>query len=262
MKNQKKARKAQAAPPQKSRGRATATIGTLAIVAGYVFVSGAFTMPPTPAQAAVENVFAPYFSQRWDVFAPNILKTNSSLELQAQWRDADGELVHSDWVGATDMELGAVKGSSFSSRISKNTVNAVGTYITRYEELSEEQQERVEDTFIEVTDDGGFSPIADDELVSELTDLGDDNEADVIRFMRYDYMLGRYADAFAEAHFGEEVERVRWRIRFDRPNDFEERFESRVKPTSYITFGWRQPSGDPADDTAAVFDDVLGRYEP
>lgn len=260
MARKKKAHHPAPAAPPAGRRYTAAAVGTLAIVAGYVFVSGAFTLPPTPAQAAVENVFAPYFSQQWDVFAPNILRTNSALEVQAQWRDEDGELVHSDWVGATDMEQEAVKGSVFPSRISKNTVNAIGSYMTRYDELSQAQQERVQDTFIQRDDASGFEPIPDEELVDEVAALGDDNGGDVTRFIRYDYMLMRYADAFSEAYFGEEVERVRWRVRFDRPNDFEQRFEERVKPASYITFGWRQPAGDPTDGISTVFDDVVGRY--
>lgn len=260
VKRQKASRTAKASSPPPGRARAAATVTTLAVVAGYVFVSGTFTLPPTPAQAAVKEVFSPYFAQQWDVFAPNILRTNSSLELQAQWRDEDGELVHSEWVEATDMELEAVRGSATPSRISKNTVNALSAYVSRYDELSEKQQARVGDTFIQRDGDGGFEPIPDETLVDEVAALGDDRGA-VVSFVRYDYMLTRFADAFTEAHFGEDVERVRWRVRFDRPNDFEERFEPRVKPASYITFGWRQPAADTSDEVAAVFDDVLERYE-
>lgn len=260
MKKNTHPRKPRSSQPQSKRAQTAAAVGTLAVVAGYVFVSSAFTLPPTPAQAAVEEVFAPYFSQQWDVFAPRILRTNSFLEVQAQWRDEDGGLVHSDWVGVTDMELSAVQGEALPSRIAKSSTGAVSTYLDRYDALSEDQQTRVEDTFIRSDGEGGFEPIPDEELIDEVSALGDDRDA-VVKLVRYDYMLTRFADAFSEAHFGEEVERVRWRIRFERPNDFEERFEPQIKPVSYLTLGWRQPSGDTTEAVAEVFDDVVGRYE-
>jgi hypothetical protein len=241
-------------------GVAAAT--SLALLAGYTFVSATFTLPASPAQAAVQDGFAPYFSQRWDVFAPHMLKVNSSMEIQVQWRE-DGELVHSSWVDVTGMELGAVDGTLTPSRISKNTVNAITTYLSRYDELSDDQQVRVQDTFVERTGDGEFGPIPDEELIAEIDDLGDDasSESDVIRFIRYDYMLTRFAAAFGEAYFGHDIERVRWRADFSRPNDFEHRNQAeRQTEPSHLEFGWRQPSeaNDPA--VVDVFSDVIDRY--
>jgi hypothetical protein len=241
-------------------GIAAAT--SLAVLAGYVFVSATFTLPASPAQAAVQDGFAPYFSQRWDVFAPHMLKVNSSMEIQVQWRE-DGELVHSDWIDVTGMELDAVDGNLMPSRISKNTVNAITTYLSRYEELSDDQQLRMQDTFIERTDDDDFAPIPDADLIEELDELGDDDssESDVIRILRYDYMLTRFATAFGEAYFDQDVERVRWRADFSRPNDFAHRNqEERQNEPSRLEFGWRQPSEitDPA--IVAVFRDVIDRY--
>jgi hypothetical protein len=246
--------------PPGAKAKTFATLGTLAVVAGYVFVSGTFVLPETPADAAVEDAFAPYFSQSWKLFAPDIARSNRSLELQAQWRDEDGELVFSDWVEATGIEFEGMRGHALPSRVSGVTVSAAGDYLDRFESLSEDQQVRVEDTFIQRDGEGGFEPIPDDELVAEVDELGDDRRA-VIRFIRYDYMLTRFADAFTEAHFDQEVERVRWRVRIDRPNDFDERFEPQVRQPAYTTFGWRQPARDTADDVAAVFDEVLARYD-
>jgi len=241
-------------------GIAAAT--SLALLAGYTFVSATFTLPASPAQAAVQDGFAPYFSQRWDVFAPNMLKVNSSMEIQVQWR-AEGELVHSEWVDVTGMELGTVGGNLLPSRITKNTVNAITTYLSRYDELSDDQQARVEDTFIQRTDDGEFGPIPDGELIAEIGELGDDDssESDVIRLLRYDYMLTRFAATFGEAYFGQEIERVRWRAAFSRPNDFAHRNErERQTEPSSLEFGWRQPSEATDPAVVEVFRDVIDRY--
>lgn len=245
----------------KSRMAGIATGVTLALVAGYVVVSGSFTFPSVPTNAAVADGFSPYFSQRWDVFAPNLLRTNSALQIQVQWRGDDDELVKSDWVDVTGMELEAIDYDPVPSRISKNTVNAAVTYLGRYDDLSDEQKSRVEDTFIERTDDGGFQPIPDEQLVSEIEDLGDDDGA-VVRFVRYDYMLTRFAATFGQAYFGHDVERVRWRVQFDRPNDFDQRHDDdRQTPVSDLEFGWRQPAEAPDPDRVAIFADVIERYD-
>lgn len=250
---------ARSAQPRRRRAPAVATIGSLAVVAGYAFVSGTIVLPETPAQAAVEEVFSPYFSQSWKLFAPNIARTNRALELQAQWRDEDGELQLSDWVEASDVEFEGMRNAGIPSRVTGVTVSAAADYLGRYDELTEAQQVRVTDTFIQRDGEGGFEPIPDDELVDEVDQLGDDRTA-VVRFIRYDYMLQRFADAFTEAYFGQEVERVRWRVMVDQPNSFEERFEPKVIPVSYVTFGWRQYWSDANDQIASVYDDVVGRY--
>ncbi|MFB2556160.1 DUF5819 family protein [Herbiconiux liangxiaofengii] len=249
---------------QKGRLAGIATGVTLALVAGYVVVSSSFTLPSLPTNSAVADGFAPYFSQRWDVFAPKMLRTNSALQIQVQWRDENDELVKSDWVDVTGMELNAIDYDPMPSRISKNSVNAAVTYLTRYDELNDAQQERVEDTFIERSDDGGFQPIPDEQLVDEIEALGDDgtDDGDVVPFIRYDYMLTRFASTFGQAYFGHDVERVRWRVQFDRPNDFEHRTDDeRQTPQSELEFGWRQPAEAPDPEKVAVFADVIGRYD-
>ena len=255
---------------KRRRGAAVAAALTLAITAGYVVVSGSFTFPDSPANAAVNDGFAPYFAQRWDVFAPTMQKVNTGLSIQVQWRDGTGELVHSDWVDVTGMELQAVNGP-VPSRITKDTANAVSTYLDRFDQLTEAQQERVTDTFIQRDPDGGFEPIPDDQLVDDVQSLfragdktGDGTAATsdaTIPFIRYDYMLTRFAAAFGQAYFGEQIERVRWRIDYQRPNDFDHRNDQTPQYSpSETDFGWRQPAEAPDPETVAVFADVIERY--
>lgn len=237
-----------------------ATIAAVGVIGAYVFVSATFTIPDAPARAAVADGFAPYFSQRWDVFAPKILRVNSAMQMQAQWRDDDGELVTGDWIDVTDMEFAAVRGIPAPSRVSKNSVNALGAYLERYDEVSEQQQERVQDTFIQRDGDGGFEAIPDEDLLAELDELGDDPDA-VVSLIRYDYMLTRYLTVFGEAYYDRPIERVRWQAQYDRPNDFLHRFDDeRQFPLSTTTFGWRQAQAPDDPSLIAVFDEVQDRY--
>jgi len=241
-----------------SRVTAVAAVVTLALLAGYAFVATTFTLPASPARPAVTQAFSPWFAQKWNVFAPNIMKVNRTLQIQVQWRE-NGELRTGDWVDVTDLEFASSRGIPMPSRISKNSFNAAQTYLSRYQALSDDQRARVRDTFIEATG-GGFRPIAVDDLLDQIDDLGGSRAA-VVRFLRYDYMMVRFASAFGTAFVDHDVERVRWRIAHDRPNDFDHRLDAeRQTETSYTTFGWRQPAVAPSDEVVAIYDDVIERY--
>lgn len=242
-----------------TRVAAVAAAATLAIVAGYAFVAGSFTVPTSPTRPVVSEVFSPWFSQRWNVFAPNIMKVNRNLQIQVQWRDGN-ELVHSDWVDVTDIEFTSARGIPMPSRISKNSFNATQAMFTRYQALSPQQRDRVRDTFIRGLGGGKFEPVDAGDLLTQLDGL-EGSRAAAVSYLRYDYMLVRFASAFGTAYFDRPVERVRWRIESDRPNDFLHRFDQeRQTELSYITFGWRQPAAAPTDEVQAIYDEVVERY--
>lgn len=238
---------------------AVAAAMTLVIVLGYAFVATSFTIPTSPTRPAVSAAFSPYFSQRWNVFAPNIMKVNRSLQIQVQWRE-NGELQRSDWVDVTDIEFTSARGIPTPSRISKNSFNAAQAFLTRYQALGQEQRDRVRDTFIRGLGGGAFAPMEAETLLNEIDELGGSRAA-LVRYLRYDYMLVRFASAFGSAYFDRDVERVRWRIQHDRPNDFLHRFDSeRQTDLSWTTFGWRQPATAPSDEVRAIYDEVIERY--
>jgi hypothetical protein len=216
------------------------------VVLGTVLI---LTPTGTPLRSEVRSVAFPYFSQNWRVFAPNILKVNRTLEIRAQWRDDKGELVKSGWVSVTEIEQRTVGGNSAPSRVGKSSWNASGTFLTRYQALDQAQKERVRDTFIERSGDG-FRAIPVEDLIDDLG-AGD---GDVIRFLRMDYMLMRYATLYATAGFGQDIERVQWRIVRERPNDFTHRFdEGQQFAPNVTTFGWRQ-------STVAIDPAVVDEY--
>ncbi|GAA1536035.1 hypothetical protein GCM10009803_15900 [Microbacterium ginsengiterrae] len=230
-----------------------ATIIILVVIAGTALI---FAPSGTPLRSAVQTVAFPYFSQNWRVFAPDILKSNRTFEIRAQWRDDSGELVKSGWVSITEIEQRTVKGNLAPSRIEKNSWNASNTYLKRYLALDEAQRERVRDTFIEARD-GGFRPIPVEELIA---DLGE-GDGDVVRFLRVDYMLMRYATMYATAGFGEDIERVQWRVITEQPNDFTHRFDDERQFTPTVrTFGWRQSNLSIDPDVLAQYRGVIDRY--
>src|SRR5690606_4692932 len=104
---------------------------------------------------------------------------------------------------------------------------------------------------------GSFRPIPVEDLIA---DLGE-GDPDVIRFLRFDYMLMRYATLYATAGFGKKIERVQWRIVREQPNDFTHRFEEEAQFEPRITtFGWRQSNITIEPDILEAYRDVIQRY--
>lgn len=214
----------------------TASVAALLVV---LVVSGSILMvlpKGFPGKQFATSIGAPLYSQNWQVFAPNVMKSNTTLEVRAQWRDGNGALVKSDWLPVTDVEQRHVTGNPMPSRLQKASWNPTLAYLKRFDALDEVQQARAQDTFIEPDGSGGFRPIPDAEIIAELGA----NDSGVVPFLRMDYMLMRFGTLYATAALGENIERVQWRIVSVKANDFVNRFDSdpQFKPI-VREFGWR-----------------------
>ena len=231
------------------------------LVLCYVVLSLAYVLPPGPVKNALGGYAAlgrPYFSQSWNVFAPNILKANIELQFQAKWYDADGELVTSEWISATGLETAAVAGWPVPSRIVKQSWNLIKSYNTRFLELNAEQRDVVRDTFIRLVD-GEYKTLTQDGLIAKLDDLGD-NHGDVVRLARYDAIMKEYVTYLATAYLGEDIARVRWRLFTHRPNDFAHRHDEAAQFEPDIRqFGWRLATERILPDVLAVYEEVVRR---
>lgn len=245
--------------PTKVLDRPARVTGIIAIVVMVIVMLGTVLIVApagTPLRSEVRSAATPYFVQNWRVFAPNILKVNRTLEMRAQWRDGEGELVTSDWVSITDIELRTAHGNMAPSRIQKSSLNSSQSYFSRYNNLEKDQRKRARDTFIE-THDGGFRAIPPEDLIAEL---GED-DGDVIRFLRMDYMMMRYTTLYATAGFNAKIERVQWRVARERPNDFTHRFDEDTQFTPNVTtFGWRQSTVGIEADVVNEFRAVIERF--
>ncbi|GAB3618019.1 hypothetical protein GCM10027416_25760 [Okibacterium endophyticum] len=240
-----------------------ASIATIAVVGFYILLTMLYVLPANPVKSALSGLTSaasPYFTQKWNVFAPNIARSNPELRIQAQWLDENGERVKSDWISMTDIELNAVEGNMLPSRIQKSSWNLQSLYLSRYNKLNDEQKAIVKDTFIERDGEGGFRAKPSAGLVDEITELGE-SRSRVVDLLRYDYMVKEYATYFATAYFDQEIIRVRWQVYRERPNDFDQRFDEteQHEPTT-VTFGWRQADDVIRPTVLDVYKDVIDRY--
>jgi hypothetical protein len=248
--------------PGLTRGARIGTAVAAVVVAIYVATSILMVVPQSDATRALTAAARPYFSQQWNVFAPSIQKTNRYLEMQAQWRDDSGALVKSDWVDITRAEYAAGEGRIQPSRTVKQSANLLKTYTERVRGLTPEQQAIVQDTFIRRADtDSGFAAKTAVSLIDQLTALDEGSRGRVITMLRADYVIKEFTTYWATAWFGRDIERVRWRVVTERPNDFAHRSDDRQQfEGSARTFGWREADDVIDPQALSVYQGVVERY--
>ena len=241
-----------------------ATIGALAIIVAFITVTAIMVAPSgaLPAASGMKSAMSPYFTQRWTLFAPNVLKSNYYIEVQAGWSDADGGRRTSDWIGLTDLEHAFTGAGLARPRISMLSWNAARTYRERYLALDEDQREYTRTSFIESDGDDGFEARDPVVIADELSE-GKDNRSDVIRFLRVDHMFRTHVTNFTTAYLGRDVDRIRWRVTITRANDFAHRHDETQQFTDTVTtYGWRQARRTVRPDVEAAYLDVIERYDP
>ncbi|GAA2072439.1 hypothetical protein GCM10009840_01330 [Pseudolysinimonas kribbensis] len=246
-----------------TRGARFAAGAAVVLVGVYVATSLSFSDPGADpfkrVTTGLRSTASPYFTQSWNVFAPNILKTNIELEIAAQWRDGSGRLVKSGWFSATKLELADVAGQPSPSRAVKQSWNLIRAYNTRFLALDRDQQEVVLNTFIRRVGDDQYTERTDPQLTAQLNSLGH-NPAAVRSLLQYDDVMVQYSTLLATAYFGRKAERVRWRIVYHRPNDFAHRASSaRQFPAETRAFGWREADQKLDADSLAAFRDFVAR---
>ncbi|AJW79716.1 DUF5819 family protein [Clavibacter michiganensis] len=248
--------------PGLTRGARIGTAIAAVVVAIYVATSILMVVPQSDATRALTAAARPYFSQQWNVFAPSIQKTNRYLEMQAQWRDDSGALVKSEWVDITRAEYAAGEGRIQSSRTVKQSANLLKTYTERFRGLTPEQQVIVQDTFIRRADtDSGFAAKTAVSLIDQLSALDEGSRGRVITMLRADYVLKEFTTYWSTAWFGRDIERVRWRVATERPNDFAHRSDDQQQfAPSTRTFGWREADDVIDPQALSVYQGIVERY--
>ncbi|MBF4620633.1 DUF5819 family protein [Clavibacter sp. VKM Ac-2542] len=250
------------APPGLTRAARIGTAIAAFVVVVYVATSILMVVPQSGATRALTAAARPYFSQQWNVFAPSIQKTNRYLEMQAQWRDDSGALVKSEWVDITRAEYEAGEGRIQSSRTVKQSANLLKTYTERFRGLTPEQQVIVQDTFIRRADtDSGFAAKTAVSLIDQLSALDEGSRGRVITMLRADYVLKEFTTYWSTAWFGRDIERVRWRVVTERPNDFAHRSDDQQQyAPSTRTFGWREADDVIDPQALSVYQGIVERY--
>jgi hypothetical protein len=170
--------------------------------------------------------------------------------------------VKSEWADITRAEYEAGEGRIQGSRTVKQSANLLKTYTSRFQALTPEQRTIVQDTFIRRAEtDSGFAAKTAVSLIDQLTALGDGSRGRVIAMLRADYVMKEFTTYWATAWFGRDIERVRWRVVTERPNDFAHRSDDEQQFTpSTRTFGWREADDVIDPQALSVYQGIVERY--
>ena len=203
----------------------------------------AAAMPPNRASEALRPATtyqSPFFTQNWRLFAPSPISSDRSILFQAAY-EVDGELVTTEWVDWTDVELGVVRQHLIGGRAGYVTNKLYSSLAGRHRALSDEQRRAVE------TVDPASTPSWED-LEQRVTDAATDatQRLRASRWLTYEESVIALGSAVVQAREPEaELVALRYRLRShavtpyaDRGLPPNEREAARPAPVER-TSGWR-----------------------
>lgn len=231
-------------------------VGLVAVAAaGHLVVVTLAALPPntySDAARPASSYLGAYFAQNWRLFAPNPVSSDRSVRFQGAY-EQDGELVVTDWLDWTDVELDLVRHRLVGGRAGYVTNKLYGPLGSRYRPLDTDQR-----AIADVAEPDGV--VGWERLARQLREVSDDqlDDRQVDLYLVYDRATTRLATEALEArHPARRMVAVRYATRSQgvtpwasRGEDAEERERARPTPVQRIN-GWRAPlRGDEAEQAA------------
>lgn len=225
--------------PRRSRPplvvRTVAAAGVL-LTLWHVWASFLWIFPPSPLRqlvpgTALSSYMLPMFGQSWSVFAPEPINGDYHFNVRATL-SVDGEESVTGWVSASDVELSMLINHLFPARVASQAEEVASLHKGSWEKLGQVQREDVAANYFEAD--------WEERLRTALVAAGDDDAA-VELYMKREHMATAYATQVAQAMWGDEVERVQYRVSRQNIVPFEERNNpAAVRPEPQIVgTGWR-----------------------
>lgn len=234
-------------------------VGLVAVAAaGHLVVVTLAALPPntySDAARPATSYLGAYFAQNWRLFAPNPVSADRTVRFQGAY-EQDGELVVTDWLDWTDVELDLVRHRLVGGRAGYVTNKLYGPLGSRYRPLDTDQ--RVVADVAEPDDVVGWKRLAQ-QLREVSDDRLDDRQVDL--YLVYDRATTRLATQALEARHPERrMIAVRYATRSQdvtpweaRGEDAEDRERARPAVNQRIN-GWREPVRGDETEQASVRD--------
>lgn len=226
-----------------------------------VFVTFA-AVPPnrySEALAPSSGYLTPYFTQNWRLFAPNPVSQDRAVRFQAAYRDEAGDVVQTEWIDWTAVELDLIHHRLVGGRAGYVTNKMIESLSRTYRLMTTEQRQVLNST----RDDAALSWA---NLRTALADAGVP-DARLDTFLRYERATSRLATDVAMSRLrGRDLVAVRYAVVLrevtpyaDRGGSAAEREAARPGPTERLS-GWRVPvEGSPAEKRAVASFDARHR---
>lgn len=211
-------------------------------------------LPPNRYSNAVEpstGYLGAYFAQNWRLFAPNPVAQDREVRFQVAYTDEAGDVVQSEWIDWTSIELDLVREKIVGGRAGYITNKMTSSLSSRYQALDDAQQEA-----IDRTDDE--DPPSWDDLEEQLAGVPSAQRSSFLRYERAVVRLG--SDIAAERMPDADLVSIRYSIAQQgvtpysaRTGSAAEREDARPNLTERLS-GWRTPVVGPADERDSVGD--------
>ncbi|GAB2565307.1 hypothetical protein GCM10027033_22360 [Leucobacter ruminantium] len=219
------------------------------------------------SQDTLTAYMIPFFGQSWSVFAPEPINGDYHFNVRATL--ADGS--ETGWVSATDVELSMIQYNLFPPRAGIQSSEVASSYKDAYDSVDELQRTVVGGDFA-VDDWEGLRAALEtpQKAADEEAGEGDadpspavDNTAEIEQLLAEEHRTTAYATQVARAIWGDEVEKVQFRVSRQNIIPFAQRHDpqaQRPEPTVVLP-GWPAPIVEEGQNEGNFADVFRGQFE-
>lgn len=233
----------------------------LHIAASFLWIApyseGARSLFPG-GQKGLSGYMLPFFGQSWSVFAPEPINGDYSFRVRAVL-DQDGAIRTTEWVDATDVEMGMLTNNLFPPRAAIGSAELASRFASAWQKLSDDHRVIVGLGYYEGDD-------WTQRLEKKLLSYGHDDA--VKEYLDRELQATQYATQVASAIWGRDVVTVQFQVERQNVVPFEQRADSNAKPPAPFIYetGWRgqlvangQSSKDFTDVFMPLYEQLLTR---
>ena len=198
-------------------------------------------------QQTLSAYMIPFFGQSWSVFAPEPINGDYHFNVRATL--ADG--TETGWVSATDVELSMIRYNLFPPRAGIQSSEVASNYKSAYDKVEASQRNIVSGDFAVDQWEVGMRAALEAQITNanekaaktEGAETQPMNTAEIDQLLAEEHRTTAYATQVATAIWGEDVEKVQFRVSRQNIIPFADRHNAQAQrpdPTVVLP-GWRGP---------------------
>ncbi|GAA1861397.1 DUF5819 family protein [Brevibacterium marinum] len=208
-------------------------ITALHLFASFLWIAPSSTMRQVFPGNLLSEYMIPLWGQSWSVFAPEPINGDYYFDVRAVVKTADGGEEVTDWVRATDVELGHSSYKLFPPRSAGLGVGVASDIKGSWEDLPNDQKAIVKLDYFKGDD-------SVDRLTNKLEEY-DDPDGTVDDYLDSEHLATAYATQVAKAIWGEDVQRVQYQAARQNVVPFAQRNDAGAERPNIqpVPVGWR-----------------------
>jgi len=255
------------APRPKAWVRLVALLATL-FTAWHVFASFLWIAPysENAREIAPDGVLTaymiPFFGQSWSVFAPEPINGDYHFNVRAVILDANGDEVETGWVSATDVELSMITYNLAPPRAGIQSSELASSYKDAFDRMQAVDKNVIGADFVVDEWEIGLRAALENQALDDGIDEAT-REARIDELLAEERRSTAYATQVAKAIWGEDVQRVQYRVSRQNIVPFEDRHNPEAKrPDPMVVLpGWRGPVVEPGQNEGNFASVFRGQFE-